>query len=474
MIGKKLLLNNKKCMINLFNKHCLNNNLNQFNVFNNQQQIRHFVVLDSNNGKQQQQQQEKKQNVVVLGSGWAGFRVVKDLDLTKYNLYLVTKRNHFLFTPLLTGAASGTVELRSIIEPVRKARKDESYHFYEGKATSLDTEKKIVYCKSNYDTDPDFQLNYDKLIIAIGCDTNDFGIPGVAEYTLPLKEIHDARRIRNKIISLFERAANPATPVHMRETLLHFVVVGAGATGVEYSAELNDLIRDLSRSFPPEIMDEVRLTVIEAGQTVLSAFDESLQKYTQKVFRRNRIRIKTSMGVAKVINENKLILRDGSEMECGAIIWSAGIKPRHIDIVNDGQQQVNWPIHKNQKIIVDDHLRVKGFKDIFALGDISFIENIPLAATAQVAQQQGKYVARKLNGIILDDQPFIYHHQGQLAYIGNYRAISQVGALHAGGVLSWVFWRSAYLTKLVSIRNKIGVMFDWAKTFIFGRDISRF
>ena len=203
-------------------------------------------------------------------------------------------------------------------------------------------------------------------------------------------------------------------------------MVGAGATGVEFSAECHDLIRDLSKNFPPEIMEEVSMTVIEAGSTVLSAFDSSLQRYTQKFFRRNHIKIRTNQQVKEIISPNSLMLQDGSIVECGMIIWSAGIKPRQLEVSQGRLLPVD---SKTKKIFVDDHLHVKGFDNIFAMGDVSLIENVPLAATAQVAQQQGLYLARRLNGEIESTKPFVYHHMGQLAYIGNYRAISQVGAV---------------------------------------------
>ena len=163
---------------------------------------------------------KKKQNLVILGSGWAGFRLIKKIDLEKYNVNVVTPRNHFLFTPLLPGSACGTVELRSIIEPVRRAVHHEDYHYYEGKAVAVDTENQRVICKPNYENDPNFTLPYDKLVVAVGCDVNDFGIKGVKDYTFPLKEISHARTIRQQIIQCFERASNPSTPVHLRETLL--------------------------------------------------------------------------------------------------------------------------------------------------------------------------------------------------------------------------------------------------------------
>jgi NADH:ubiquinone reductase (non-electrogenic) len=424
-----------------------------------------------------------KKELVVLGAGWAGFRLIKDIDLSKYNVHLVSPRNHFLFTPLLASVASGTLEFRSIIEPVRRAHHADNYHFYEAAFTDLDTENKMVNINPNHPKDPPFQLKYDRLVIAIGCDVNFYGLPGVAEYAYPMKEIHHARAIRSEIIECFERASNPNTPVQLRRELLHFVIVGAGPTGVETAAEIHDLIeQDLCKYFPEDIQLDIQMTVLEASTHVLSAFDKSLQEYTQKVFRRQRIIIRTGAQVKEIKDRNTVLLADGSVIRCGLVIWSAGIGPRKA--LMQIKDKIPYDA-KFKKIPVDDFLRVKGLSDVFSMGDCAVIESKPLAATAQVAQQQGKYLAYLLNHIdhaneSIDDKnntilkPFFYRHQGLMAYIGRFKAVTELGNLKHGGYISWMLWRSAYLTKLVSIKNKILVPFDWLKTLIFGRDISRF
>ena len=169
------------------------------------------------------------------------------------------------------------------------------------------------------------------------------------------------------------------------------------------------------------------MTVIEAGNTVLSAFDTSLQQYTQRFFKRNHIKIRTGQQVKRILSPNSLELKDGTVIDCGMIVWSAGIVPRKLETTPNSKP---LPIDsKTNKIIVTDTLKAKGFDNIYAMGDVSIIENVPLAATAQVAQQQGLYLARVLNGTVEESKPFVYHHMGQLAYIGNYRALFQTGSV---------------------------------------------
>lgn len=422
-----------------------------------------------------QSSDDKKQNLVILGGGWGGFRLLKGIDLNKYNVFVVTPRNHFLFTPLLPGSAAGTVEFRSIIEPLRRARVHPDYHFFEASCEEIDTANQTVDCSPLNKGDPHFTLKYDKLVVAVGCDVNTFNIPGVKEHSYFMKELGDARRVRSKLIENFERASNPNTPVHLKEQLLHIVVVGAGPTGVELSAEIHDLItQDLRRYFPPETIVDVRMTILEASETLLGAFDSTLQKQTMKVFMRDGIKVRLHKKVQQVLDKNTLLLDDGSKVECGMIIWSAGIQAR--ELLMKGHETL--PIDpRSRKLLVDDSLKVKGFDNVYAMGDCSMIESRPLAATAQVAQQQGKYLSKLLNNDKYDKQ-FIYHHQGLMAYIGDYRAVTELGEKQHkhkfGGYLAWIFWRSAYLTKLVSFKNKVLVPFNWMITFFFGRDISRF
>jgi NADH:ubiquinone reductase (non-electrogenic) len=195
--------------------------------------------------------------------------------------------------------------------------------------------------------------------------------------------------------------------------------------------------QDLYKNFPEEIHLDVQMTVLEASPTVLSAFDESLQQYTQKFFRRQRIVIKTGTSVKELKDCNTVVLADGSTLKCGMVIWSAGIGPRKLL----GMIKEKIPVdEKWKKIPVDDFLRVKGFDDIFAMGDCAVVESKPLAATAQVAQQQGKYLANLLNKDAHTSEeiggennqvlkPFFYRHQGLMAYIGRFHAVTEVGCL---------------------------------------------
>jgi NADH:ubiquinone reductase (non-electrogenic) len=294
-------------------------------------------------------------------------------------------------------------------------------------------------------------------------------VPGVNEYALKLKELADARAIRQRILSQFEKASRPGVTDDERRRLLHCVVVGGGPTGVEFAAEVSDLLSHDLRNTYPALLPDVRITLLEAGKSILNTFDAVLSAYTLKFFRRQRIDVRIDTPVV-AIREREIVLNDGSTMPYGMVVWSTGVGPRTFT------RNTTLPKDAHQRIITDGTLSVGGTKDVFAFGDCAVIDGAVLPMTAQVAQQQGKYLGQCLNGGRPSSawKPFRYHHYGMLAYIGRSRALADLESLKSHGFITFIFWRSAYLTRLVSFRNKILVILDWMKTAVFGRDISRF
>jgi NADH dehydrogenase FAD-containing subunit len=392
--------------------------------------------------------------------------VLKDIDTQQYAVTMVSPRNHFLFTPLLPSTTVGTIEFRSIIEPIRTARKN--VRFYLAQCVGLDIAKSKAYCRGSFGNTP-FEIDYDICVIGVGAVSNTFRIPGVEENCLFLKELNDARAIREKIIENFERACKPGRPVEEVKNLLHFVVVGGGPTGVEFAAEAHDFItEDLSKWFP-DLMEHVRLSLLEAQEGILTQFDAKLSNYALKIFRRQRINVRTN-SLVKEVTDEAVILKDGEEIPYGLVVWSTGIGPTPL------VRSLDVPKDRLSRLVTDDTFLVKGTTNIYAIGDCAVIEGNDLPPTAQVAQQEGTYLARMLNKVIRnsDVKPFHYKHKGMMAYVGSKQALADLKNVKGRGFTTWLFWRSAYLTKLVSFKNKLLVVEDWMRTWIFGRDISRF
>jgi len=403
--------------------------------------------------------------LVVLGTGFGAFNIVKRIS-SDYHVIVVSPRNHFLFTPLLPSTTVGTIEFRSIIEPIRYARR--SIIFYHAEAIDVHTETHTVSCVG-VGTQQKFEVSFDVLVIAVGAVSNSFGIPGVEAHAYFLKELADARALRQRIIQCFELANLPGTTVERREQLLHFVVCGGGPTGVEFAAELNDfLLEDLKKSYP-HLVPETRITLVEATSEILTTFDRKLRHYATDLFRRQRISVLTDSPVTKV-DDGVVHLKDGSKISFGLLLWSTGNGPTKL--------AKTVRLHKDERLrfLVDRFFRVKEHENIYAMGDCSVVEGAPLPATSQVAQQQGKYLAQALNrrGRKQPVEPFEYHHLGMLAYVGSNKALADLQNFKGRGLATWLFWRSAYLSRSVSVKNKVLVMFDWVKAKVFGRDVSQF
>lgn len=404
--------------------------------------------------------------LVVLGCGFAGYSLLLRLPKRHYDVTLISPRNYFLFLPLLPSAVTGTVELRSIAEPVR--RRLRHMRFLEGAAKSVDWERRVVRAQGAVDATP-FEVPFDKLVIAVGGRPADYGVPGVSSYALRAASLEDAREIRRGILSQFARAGLPGLSAEEVQRLLTFVVCGGGPTGVEVAAEIHDLLVDeLLRAFP-DLAPRARIVLLEAGDRLLNQFRSALAGYAERHFRREGIEVRTHTTVAAV-GATEILLRDGGRLPYGMVVWAGGNGPTGLV---EGLRELP---QLRGRLRVDARLRVAGHEDVYALGDCASCLEPPLPATAQVAQKQGKYLARELVRQARGKAPrtFSFRSFGMLAYVGSGHALADLDKVQWSGRGAWLFWRSVYLTKLVSFPNKVKVLFDWIKNSLFGRDLSRF
>ncbi|PKI61549.1 hypothetical protein CRG98_018045 [Punica granatum] len=438
----------------------------------------------------------EKPRVVVLGTGWAACRFMKGLDTRIYDVVCVSPRNHMVFTPLLASTCVGTLEFRSVAEPVGRiqpalATSPNSY-FYLSSCTGIDTDKHEVYCETVSDGglahEPHhFKVAYDKLVIAAGSEPLTFGIKGVMEHAYFLREVNHAQEIRKKLLLNLMLSDNPGISEEERKRLLHCVVIGGGPTGVEFSGELSDFIMKDVRERYTHVKDYIQVTLIEANE-ILSSFDVGLRQYATNHF--NKCGVRLMRGVVKEVQAKKIVLNDGTEVPYGLLVWSTGVGPSQFI------KSLNLPKSPGGRIGVDTWLRVPSVEDVFALGDCAgFLEQTGrpvLPALAQVAEREGKFLMDLFNRIgkqnggkafsttsINLGDPFVYRHLGSMASVGHYKALVDLreskdakGIAHAG-FISWLIWRSAYLTRVVSWRNRFYVAVNWATTLVFGRDNSR-
>lgn len=406
-----------------------------------------------------------KKKLVVLGSGFGAFSCLKEIDTDLYDVKIVSPRNHFLFTCLLPSTTVGTIEFRSIIEPIRNIKHAEYVQAY---CRKIDQSAGTVYCE-DADTHRQFDLGYDILVISVGEITNSYNIDGVGKYAFFLREAAEARKIRNKVIDCFENASMPGLSDTEKRNYLRFVVCGGGPTGVEFAAELHDFIEEDVRKIYPGLERYIEVILIEAGDKLLNSFDVKLSEYTLKIFKRQKIKVRIKSYITKV-TESEIFVNDGSNFNYGMLVWAAG------NTATDLLRKSTLPKNKRHKLVIDHYLKVAGTANVYGLGDCSEIPDEPFPVTAQTAQRQGKYLGKSLNSLAAGKEikPFKYKDLGMLAYIGSHKALANTNQYKGSGFATWLFWRSVYITKLVSFKNKVLVLFDWFKTFVFGRDVSNF
>ena len=440
----------------------------------------------------------------------------------------------------LAGASVGTVEYRSICEPIREICP--AADFLEATAQSIDTVQQVVSCESvvcegNSCAIDSFEVPYDRLVMAVGAQTNTFGIPGVKERCNFLKSVEDARRIKSAMVNCFERANLPSSE-EQKIRALTFCVIGAGPTGIEFAAELRDFVEQDGPKYYPELIKYVRIKVIEASPMILAPFDKSLQQEAIRQMQRQveikdesvrellpeRFELTELMLESSVreVAEDTIVLNDGREIPYGLAVWAAGNGPipLTLGLIDDlGPEQAAQQGEARGRLAIDPWMRVIGSEGrILSFGDCSFITTGPLPATAQVASQQGEFLAKMLNKgyemspprdkqnafpaptkvpgttkVMLSDRvanlaisnnkgyakPFQFLNLGILAYTGGGSALAQVNpapnspAVKGSGKLGNAVWRSVYLSKQVSWRNRLLVITDWINRSLFGRDITR-
>ncbi|GMJ03369.1 NAD(P)H dehydrogenase B1 [Hibiscus trionum] len=356
----------------------------------------------------------KKKRVVVLGTGWAGISFLKDLDVSAYDVQVVSPRNYFAFTPLLPSVTCGTVEARSIVEPVRNMikKRNGEIRFWEAECTKIDAANKKLLCRytveNNLVGNVEFSLDYDYLVIAVGAQINTFNTPGVLENCHFLKEVEDAQKIRRSVIDCFEKAVLPGLTEEEGRINLHFVIVGGGPTGVEFAAELHDFVNEDLVNLYPSVKDLVKITVIQSGDHILNMFDERISCFAEKKFSRDGIDVQTGCRVIS-LSDKEITMKIKSTGEVcsvphGLVVWSTGVETR--PVVKDFMAQIG---QANRRVLAtDEWLRVKGREDVYALGDCATInqrkvmEDIAAIFKAADKDNSGSLTIKEFEDVIDD------------------------------------------------------------------------
>ena len=421
-----------------------------------------------------------KKRVVVLGGGFAGLECIRRLEsyfMREFDIeiVLVNEDNFLLFTPMLPQVASGMIETRHIIMPIRALI--EKTIFYEDRVRNIDPFGKIVTLSGTSEK-RGISLHYDFLVIALGSQTNFFGLANVEEHAYTMKTLNDAMILRNRIIDMLEQAENETNPI-LRKSLLTFVVVGAGFAGIETAGELIDFVLDARKYYPHISKQDIRVVVLEALSSILPGFSEKLAKFAYEKLIQRGIDIRLNTAVTSFDGTEVLVKslenRENKNIEAiqtKTLVWTAGVTP--VDTIKNS-------IFKTEKgkIIVNEFLEIPDFPGVFAIGDccqtIDPSTKKPYAPTAQLAEAHAKIAAHNLYALIRNKQKknFEYKSKGQMAIIGKRSGIASVFGMNIHGFLAWWLWRSVYLSKISRLEKRVRVLLDWTIDLFFDRDISR-
>ncbi|MCE9652037.1 MAG: NAD(P)/FAD-dependent oxidoreductase [Nitrosarchaeum sp.] len=426
-----------------------------------------------------------KKKIVILGGGFAGVECARQLESyfgsnSEIELVMISEDNFLLFTPMLPQVASGMIETRHIVMPIRAICKKTK--FYEGRVKNVDPFGKLVTLWGTGDK-RGISIHYDYLVVALGSETNFFGMADVEKNAYTMKTLNDAVMLRNRAIDMLEQAENETDPI-LRDSFLTFVVVGGGFAGIETAGELMDLLFDARKHYPTIHKDDIQVIVLEALPMILPGFNEKLAVFAKEkmIVRGIDIRLKTAVTsfdgtevTVKSLDENTKDAIDKSEIDAirtKTLIWTAGVTP--VNTIKRSMLKTD-----KGKVIVNDFLEVPDFSGVFAIGDCAlFLDpqtKRPFAPTAQIAEAQAKVAAHNLNALInkLEMKKFEYHSKGQMAIIGKRTGIATFLGMNISGFLAWLIWRNVYLSKVSLPNKKVRIFLDWTIDLLFDRDISR-
>jgi NADH dehydrogenase len=397
-------------------------------------------------------------HVVIVGAGFGGLEAARRLARAPVRITLIDRRNYHLFQPLLYQVAIAGLAPAQIAYPVRPIfRRQKNLTFVMGEVTGVDFEKRYIKMNGSF-------LAYDSLIVAVGGQTNFFGLHSIESHALQLKDIDSAVQARNHLLEMFEHAAREPD-AEKRRALLTFVVVGGGPTGVETAGALSELIRlVLSKDYPHMNLGDVRVLLLEAGDHLMGNYPDGLRKATLDLLHGKHVEIQFNTAVAEY-DGNTVVFKDGTRLPARTLVWTAGVKAAGL-ADRLGVEQAGLG-----RVRVEPTLQLPGHPEVYIAGDAAYVENggRPLPMLATVALQEAKVAAenvrRALKGEIL--QPFHYKDPGLLATIGRNAAVARLGGLSFSGFIAWLIWVALHIYRLIGFRNRLVVLINWAWDYFF-------
>ena len=403
---------------------------------------------------------KERPHIVVIGGGFGGVSTVRKLKRADVDVTLIDRHNYNTFNPLLYQVATASLNPGDITWFLRAIRaKQSNVRFLKGTVESVDQATKTLRLDGGVD------VKYDQLVISVGVTANFFGIPGAAEHSMPLYRRSQALAVRDRMFANLEDAA-----INGQDKDLRIVVVGGGATGVETAGAFAELRNnDMPTTYPELDTKRVHITLVEMLPHVLAPFHPKLRDYAKKSLEKRDVDLRLETAVKEVRADGVLIEHAGEQefLPAGIVVWASGIT------AHDTVKQWGVPQGRGGRIEVDEHLRVRGVEDVFAIGDVAVNPDNPLPQLAQPALQGGKHVAKVISAELKGKKlpkPFKYKDKGTMATIGRSSAVAEIKFLpRLKGFLAWIIWVGLHVATLLGNRNRFATLINLTAKYLTGK-----
>lgn len=426
-----------------------------------------------------------RERIVILGAGFAGLYAYTELcnelhGTDSATITMVSADDEFVFVPMIHEVAAGTLMPRSITQSLRTIPQCCVHELVHGTVVGVDLDRQVVQIEYHQDDESirldhhhHDELPYDTLVLALGSETNYFGVPGAAEYALPLKTLDDAIRLKNHVIERFEEAHRLDNQTEQRD-ILRFVIVGGGATGVELAGELIELIdRELYTAFP-QLRGCAEVIILEGGDALVKQVDPWFGNRILQSLERAGCTVRFNARVT-AIEPNAICIGD-ERLPTKSVIWSGGVRARTLAIT--GERELAYDDRSN-RIRVTPELYIPEYDNVYVAGDMAWVESteagVPYPMRAQFATREGQLVgrniARKIRGHA--QEIFEWNEQGFIISLGAAGAFAEVFGIKLSGFPARVVYRAAYVLKTIGVRSKWRMASDWIMNTFLPRDISK-